>query len=179
MVDTAVYVLRTARGIYIELKTMRQEIVANKKAFDSLLSRIENVMPDVEEMVEAGLSNDSNLQPAQNFVKLCEDVRDWARPFCMRDYDTTNWIGRGFALATQVYNWKEDRRGLEEFLQRLDTCSQDLNLRITMDLKKSLESMRHAWKEDTDAMRKSMEEFSETVKKNDEAKKHEEQFHKS
>ncbi len=47
MVDTAVYVLKIAQGIYLELKAMREEIVANKKAYNLLLSRIENVMPDV------------------------------------------------------------------------------------------------------------------------------------
>ncbi len=116
MVDTAVYVLKTAHSIYLELKAMGEAIVANKKAYHLLLSRINNVMPDVEEMVKVGLSDDSKLQPARNFLKLFEDVHDWARQFCMGDHSGKGLIERALAWTRKVYNRKEDRNALEEFL---------------------------------------------------------------
>ena len=186
MVDTAGYVLKIAHGIYLELKAMREEIVANKNAYDLLLSRIENVMPDVEEMVKVGLSDDSKLQPARNFLKLFEDVRDWARQFCMRGDSGKGFIERAVAWTRKAYNRKEDRNALQEFLQRLDTCSRDLNLRITMDVQKSVselkqdaENMARLLQEDGDAMRISIENLKKKIDfhRDEEAQKHEEQFH--
>jgi hypothetical protein len=49
---------------------------------------------------------------------------------------------RFLAWTRKAYSRKEDRSILVEFLQRLDTCSLDLNVRIAMHVQKSVSELK-------------------------------------
>ncbi len=64
---------------------------------------------------------------------------------------------------------------VQEFLQRLDTCTQDLSLGITIDLQKDLKIIASSFLEDNESMRIFLEEFRNSFDEKD--KKQEAQFH--
>ena len=160
MVDSARDVLWAAYHIYEEIKGMNAEIIANKKSMSLLTSRFEGVATDVKDMVERGDVSDQKLVPARNFLRLCEDARDFLLQFSRNDH-ATGLAGKAFAWASKAYNRKGDKAALVEFLHRLDTCSADLNLRVTMDVKKDVAEIAILLQEDGDAMREMLGELLE------------------
>jgi hypothetical protein len=185
MVDTVVGILKVSFEIYTEIKGMNDDIIANRKSVSLLISRFDGVAEEVNAIVESGDASDRKMEPARNYCTLCADARDFLCQFTKHDR-VTGLARKTFAWASKAYNRKADQAALEDFLKRLDTCSRDLNLRVTLDIKQSTQQLKEdtasiitLLQEDGGEMRDMLQEFHHAVlqSQDEHARVQEAQFH--
>ena len=62
--------LKGAYEVFLEIKGMQGEVVANQKSLNLLISRFSGVAEGVKVLAERGASDNVKLQPARNFAAL-------------------------------------------------------------------------------------------------------------
>jgi serine/threonine-protein kinase RIO1 len=140
MVDTVKDVLLGGYALYKELKSIHNDIIANRESVQYVLSRLEGVADKVHELATSGSPTDRELAPARNFEALVRDISAFVQQFTKHDRKTGK-VRKLLTWSTKAYNRKEDQGALEDFLTRLDRCSRDLNLKITFDIKSDVKDI--------------------------------------
>jgi hypothetical protein len=185
MVDTAVGILKVSFEIYTEIKGVNDGIIANRKPVSLLTSRLGGVAEEANAIVESGDASGRKMEPARNYCTLYADGRDFLCQFTKHDR-VAGLARKAFAWASKARNREAGQAALEDFLKRLDACSRDLDLRVTLGIKQSSQQLKEETasiitllQEDGGETRDVLQEFCHAAlqSQDDHARVQEAQFH--